>query len=71
MPSIFGKNQCEFNEKASVRFWDKDDYFKEIKVEIKNNIGEKPNLSACLVFFETKEKLKEFYEYYSSEESNI
>ena len=43
MPNIFGKNYCEFKEKVLVKFWDKDDYFKEIKVDIENNIGDKEN----------------------------
>ncbi|ETO21276.1 hypothetical protein RFI_15929, partial [Reticulomyxa filosa] len=64
MPSLFGKNQLIFAEKADIFIADKDDYFIILKKEIGDRlVGKTPETKrAVLVFFETKKQLMEFYE---------
>jgi hypothetical protein len=60
--SIFGINNLRFQEKDDIMIENSDDYFNVIRREIDNHlIGRLSEKRAVLVFFESKQKLKEFY----------
>ncbi|CAF3372385.1 unnamed protein product [Rotaria sp. Silwood1] len=63
-PSVFGANNLIFRVKDDIRIENSDDYFNVIKKEIDDRlVGRKSSEKrAVLVFFESKQKLKEFYE---------
>ncbi|ETO32398.1 hypothetical protein RFI_04716 [Reticulomyxa filosa] len=63
MPSLFGKNQLAFAEKADIFIVNESDYFITLKKEIDDRLVGKTQGTkrAVLVFFETKKQLMEFY----------
>ncbi|CAF0828795.1 unnamed protein product [Adineta steineri] len=62
-PSVFGKNNLSFTEKDDIKIENRDDYFNVIRKEIDDRlVGKSSEKRAVLVFFESKQKLKEFYE---------
>ncbi|CAF4742661.1 unnamed protein product, partial [Rotaria sp. Silwood2] len=63
IPSIFGKNNLKFTEKDDIMIENSNDYFNVIRREIDNGLrGRSLEKRAVLLFFETKQKLKEFYD---------
>ncbi|EAR88873.1 helicase carboxy-terminal domain protein, putative (macronuclear) [Tetrahymena thermophila SB210] len=65
IPSVFGKNNRKFAEKDDTHVEDEDDYFKVLRNEIERNLnrnGSDKNLRSVLVFFESKQKLINFYQ---------
>ncbi|CAG9311001.1 unnamed protein product [Blepharisma stoltei] len=63
MPSVFGDNNRIFRENADIYVEnDKQNYFQRISDEINNRmIGSNRGERAILIFFETSEKLLDFY----------
>ncbi|CAF0744473.1 unnamed protein product [Adineta steineri] len=62
-PSVFGKNNLTFTEKHDIKIENRDDYFNVMRKEIDDRlVGKSSEKRAVLVFFESKQKLKEFYE---------
>jgi uncharacterized protein (DUF1330 family) len=61
-PSVFGRNNLQFIEKYDIRIENEFDYFNVIRREIDDRlVGRSSAQSAVLVLFESKQKLKEFY----------
>ena len=61
-PSVFGRNNLRFIERDDIMIEDSNDYFNRIRREIDDRLaGRSSEKRAVLVFFETKEKLLEFY----------
>ncbi|CAF3605157.1 unnamed protein product [Rotaria sp. Silwood1] len=62
-PSVFGKNNLKFTEKDDIMIENSDDYFNTIVREVQTRLkGKSYDKRAVLVFFESKQKLKEFYD---------
>lgn len=60
---MFGRNNLRFTEKDDIRIENRDDYLNAIKQEIDDRlVGKSTEKRAVLVFFESKQKLNEFYE---------
>ncbi|CAF1137415.1 unnamed protein product, partial [Didymodactylos carnosus] len=63
IPSVFGQNNLKFIEKDDIMIENSDDYFNVIKREIDNRlVGRSSGKRAVLVLFESKRKLREFYD---------
>ncbi|KAL4456870.1 hypothetical protein ABPG74_014508 [Tetrahymena malaccensis] len=61
IPSVFGQNKRKFAEKYDVYVENSDDYYKILREQIDNNLTRNNQKRAVLVFFETKNKLMNFY----------
>ncbi|CAF0938955.1 unnamed protein product [Adineta steineri] len=63
IPSVFGQNNLKFVEKDDIMIENSDDYFNAIRREIDNRLtGKALEKRAVLILFESKQKLKAFYE---------
>ncbi|CAF4669347.1 unnamed protein product [Rotaria sp. Silwood1] len=63
IPSMFGKKNLMFRIEDDIIIENSNDYFNTIKREIDNRlVGKSSEKRAILVFFESKQRLKEFYE---------
>ncbi|CAF3356787.1 unnamed protein product [Rotaria sp. Silwood2] len=62
VPSVFGQNNLRFIEKDDIMIENSVDYFNRIKREIDDRLVERDSEKrSILVFFESKQKLMEFY----------
>ncbi|CAF2542951.1 unnamed protein product [Rotaria sp. Silwood2] len=63
IPSVFGQNNLKFIEKDDIMIENSHDYFNAIKREISDRlVGRSSEKRAVLIIFESKHRLKEFYE---------
>ncbi|EAR88867.2 helicase carboxy-terminal domain protein (macronuclear) [Tetrahymena thermophila SB210] len=65
IPSVFGGNYHKFDEKSDMHVENEDNYFKVIRQEIDKNLNRNcsdKNLRSVLVFFDSKQKLNNFYQ---------
>ena len=62
IPSVFGKNNLRFQPEDDIMIENNENYFNQIKTEINRRlIGIQSEKRAVLLFFESKQKLIEFY----------
>jgi len=62
IPSVFGENNLRFQPEDDIMIENNENYFNQIRTEINRRlIGMQLEKRAVLVFFESKEKLLEFY----------
>ncbi|CAF2540353.1 unnamed protein product [Rotaria sp. Silwood2] len=62
IPSIFGQTNLTFTSSNDIMIENRDEYFNRINSEIDNKLTGSSEKRAILIFFESKQKLEEFYQ---------